>query len=141
MARADALDRLGSVPMFAACTRRELSQIARACDEIAVGQGSVIVEEGAAGHDFYLILEGRASVLHGSSEVASLGPGQFFGELSLLDGEPRNATVRAKTSMTLLVLGTREFSAVIDSWPGVARKMLVQMARRLRKADADAVSN
>ena len=102
---------------------------------MAVDAGAVIVEEGAVGEHFYLIASGEASVTRGGQSLATLASGQYFGELSLLDGGPRNASVTAVTAMLLLKLGRPEFAAVLDSWPGVAHKLLEQMAKRLRNAD------
>jgi CRP-like cAMP-binding protein len=141
MARNTKTDQLRGVQMFSACTDKELAQIARACDEIAVEADAVVVEEGTAGEGFYLIVTGEAEVSRGGRPVATVGTGQYFGELSLLDEAPRNASVTARTAMTLLRLRRREFSAVLDSWPGVAHKLLQQMARRLRQADEQAVTN
>jgi CRP-like cAMP-binding protein len=141
MARNTKTDQLRGVAMFSACTDKELAQIARACDELAVEADSLVVEEGTSGEGFYLIVTGEAEVLRGGHRVATVGPGQYFGELSLLDDAPRNATVKARTAMTMLQLKRREFSAVLDSWPGVAHKLLEQMARRLRHADEQAVTN
>jgi CRP-like cAMP-binding protein len=140
MPRNTKTDQLKGVQMFSACTDKELAQIARACDELAVEDGAVIVEQGAAGEDFFLVGTGEADVVRGGRHVATLGPGQYFGELSLLDDAPRNATVTARTPMTLIRLRRREFSAVLDSWPGVAHKLLQQMARRLREADEHAIN-
>ena len=134
-------DQLRGVQMFSSCTDKELAQIARACDELTVEAGATLVEEGAVGDDFYLVGTGEAEVKRGGRAVATLGPGHYFGELSLLDDAPRNATVTAKTPMTLIRLGRREFSAVLDSWPGVAHKLLEQMARRLREADEKSISH
>jgi CRP-like cAMP-binding protein len=141
MARNTKVDQLRGVQMFSACTEKELAQIARACDEVAVETGAVVMQEGTAGDDFYLIGEGEAAVTRAGTQVATVGPGQYFGELSLLDEGPRTATVTASTSMTLIRLGRREFAAVIDSWPGVAHKLLEQMAKRLRLADEQNFAN
>ncbi|HTT85854.1 MAG TPA: cyclic nucleotide-binding domain-containing protein [Acidimicrobiales bacterium] len=141
MARSTKADHLRQVQMFSACTDRELAQIARACDEMAVEAEKVVVEEGSTGEDFFLVVAGEADVIRDGHAVASVGPGQYFGELSLLDEAPRSATVRARTPMTLIRLGRREFSAVLDSWPGVAHKLLQTMARRLRDADHNAVTH
>ena len=141
MARNRKTEQLREVPLFSACTDKELAQIARACDEMTVDADVLVVEEGAKGQEFFLIVAGEASVSRGGRRVASLGSGQYFGELSLLDDAPRNATVTAKTPLTLLRLGHREFAAVLDSWPGVAHKLLKQMARRLRLADEHSVTN
>jgi CRP/FNR family transcriptional regulator, cyclic AMP receptor protein len=141
MARNTKIDQLRGVQMFSACTDKELAQIARACDELAVEADAVLVEEGAAGEDFFLVGTGEAEVSRGGRHVATLGPGQYFGELSLLDDAPRNASVTARTPMTLIRLRRREFSAVLDSWPGVAHKLLQQMARRLHEADQKSFTN
>jgi CRP/FNR family cyclic AMP-dependent transcriptional regulator len=141
MARNTKTDQLRGVQMFAACTDKELAQIARACDELTVEADSTVVEEGSPGEGFYLIVSGEAEVTRGGRRVATVGPGEYFGELSLLDEAPRNASVKALTKMGLLQLKRREFSAVLDSWPGVAHKLLEQMARRLRQADEQAVTN
>jgi CRP-like cAMP-binding protein len=140
MASNSKTDQLKGVQMFSSCTDKELAQIARACDELTVEPGANLVEEGAVGDDFYLVGTGEAEVTRGGRAVATLGPGQYFGELSLLDDAPRNATVTATTPMSLIRLRRREFSAVLDSWPGVAHKLLQQMARRLREADEKSIS-
>jgi CRP/FNR family transcriptional regulator, cyclic AMP receptor protein len=141
MARNSKAEQLRGVPLFSACTDKELAQIARACDEVVVDADVVVVEEGATGEDFYLVVAGEASVSRGGRHVASVGAGGYFGELALLGGAPRNATVTAKTPMTLVRLGRREFSALLDSWPGVAHKLLEHVARRLGLADQQAVTN
>jgi len=141
MAGTKNVEQLQKVVLFSACTDRELAPIVRAMDEVSVGAGKEIVAEGTAGHDFYLIISGGATVSRDGATVAELGPGQYFGELALLDGAPRNATVTATEPTDLLVLGQREFAAVLDSSPGVARKLLTQMAARLRQADAQALTH
>ena len=139
MARKDSkLDQLGQIWLFSACSKKDLTTIGRAAEEVRVRAGRVLTEEGAAGHEFYLILDGQASVKRGRRKVATLGPGGYFGELSLLDKGPRSATVVAETDMELLVLGQREFSGLLGEAPSVAQKMLGAMATRLRAADAKA---
>jgi CRP/FNR family transcriptional regulator, cyclic AMP receptor protein len=135
------IDRLAAVPMFAALTKRELQQVASAADEIDVGPGTVLTQEGRTGHEFFLILSGKAIVRRNNRKVATLGPGQFFGELALLDRGPRTATVEADTDMTLLVLGQREFAGLLENVPGLASKILTGMAGRLRAADEKAISH
>ena len=127
--------------MFSACSKKDLQIIARASDEVAVTSGKTLVEEGKPGHEFFLILEGAASVLRNGRKIATLGPGQYFGEMALLDRGPRSATVKADSDLTVLVLGQREFSGVLDEVPGLARKLLQIMATRLRDADSKAYSH
>ena len=141
MAHDKKLDRLGKVRLFSACTNKELAQIGRASDEVAVPAGKDIVSEGTGGHEFFLILDGEAKVSRAGSEVATLHEGDYFGELAILDRAPRNATVTASQPSNLLVIGQREFSGVLDEVPGLAHKLLIQMARRLRESDAHAVSH
>ena len=129
------LDHLAEVPLFSACTRKDLEKISRASDEVEVKSGRVLVEQGRPGHEFFLILEGKATVRRNNRKIADLGPGQYFGELSLLDRGPRTASVTADTDMRVLVLGQREFLGVLDDVPGLAYKILRIMAARLREAD------
>jgi CRP/FNR family transcriptional regulator, cyclic AMP receptor protein len=112
--------------------------IGRASDEVDVPAGKVLTEEGRQGHEFYLILDGQAAVRRNGKKVATLGPGQYFGELSLLDKGPRSATVVADTDMRLLVLGQREFNGTLDEVQGLAHKLLRTMASRLRESDSKA---
>lgn len=135
MARDSHLDKLGEVPLFSACSRKDLQKIAKASDEVEVKAGRVLVDQGKTGHEFFLILDGTATVRANNRKVASLGTGDYFGELSLLSREPRDASVTADTDMKLLILGQREFTGLLDSIPGLASKILAIMARRLRQAD------
>ena len=86
-----------------------------------------------------MIIEGTARVTRQGRKIATIGPGQAFGELALLDKAPRNASVVADTDMELVVLGQREFAGIIDDVPGFARKLLAGMAHRLRESDARSV--
>lgn len=140
MPRDSKVAHLSNVRLFSALTKRELATVAQASDEVNAEAGQVLVKEGSIGHEFFLILEGTATVRRNGRKVATLGPGQYFGELAVLDRAPRNATVVADGPMQLLVLAQREFSAVLDTVPGVAHKLLRSMATRLREADAKDVT-
>ncbi|MBM3673396.1 MAG: cyclic nucleotide-binding domain-containing protein [Actinobacteria bacterium] len=140
MARRDAfLDHLAQVPLFSALSRKELALIARRAEDVKVDAGRVLVTEGTTGSEFFVIVEGTAKVTRRGRKVASIKPGDAFGELALLDKAPRNATVVAETPMEVVVLGQREFGGIIDEVPGFARKLLAGMAKRLRDADAKSV--
>lgn len=139
MPRGKAFPDLAKVPLFSACSRRDLNLIAKQAERLSVPAGKVLVREGAAGTEFFVILGGTAEVSRRGRRVASLGPGSFFGDLALLDRAPRNATVTAKTPMELAVLGQRQFAAMIDEVPGFAHKLLSGLAHRLREYDAKSV--
>jgi len=137
MARRDEFtEHLSSVPLFSACSKKELALVARRAEDVKVEAGKVLVREGAAGAEFFVILDGTAEVSRHGTKVAELGPGAFFGDLALLDRAPRNATVTALTPMELVVLGQREFAGIIDEVPGFAHKLLAGLAHRLRQYDA-----
>jgi len=129
------LDHLGGVQLFASLSRKELSKVAKAVDELELPSGRELVTQGAAGHECFVIVDGEASVSIDGNEVAQLGPGDHFGELALLDGGARTATVTATSPIKLLVIGQREFAAVLDSVPELARKLLKTLATRLRSLD------
>lgn len=135
MAKDTKLDQLARVRLFSACSKKELTTIGRASDEVTVPDGAVLCKEGDPGHEFYLVLNGGVDVKRKGKKINQLGPGQYFGELALLHRGPRNATISAKGETTLLVLGQREFSGVLDSIPGLAHKLLAAMAARLAEAD------
>ena len=109
--------------------------VRQSLDEISAEAGEVLCEEGTTGHEFFLIVKGTASVKRKGRKVATLGPGKWFGELALLDRQPRSASIVADTDMELLVLEQRHFLGLLDSMPTLARKMLGALASRLREAD------
>jgi CRP/FNR family transcriptional regulator, cyclic AMP receptor protein len=132
-----ALD-LKSIWLFSSCTGSELRKIRSSLDELEVPKGKVLVEEGRIGLEFFLIVDGKASVLRSGKKVATLGPGGYFGELALLDRRPRSASVVSETDMDVLVLSQRQFNGLLQSVPTIGRKLLAAMANRLREADAKA---
>jgi CRP/FNR family transcriptional regulator, cyclic AMP receptor protein len=133
------VEHLKDVPLFSACSEKDLEQVAKRAEDVTVEAGKVLVSEGAAGAEFFVILDGNATVSRHGKEVATLGAGDFFGDLALLDRAPRNATVTAVTPMELAVLGQREFSGLIDEVPGFSHKLLAGLARRLRAYDAQTI--
>jgi CRP-like cAMP-binding protein len=136
MARSDPfVDILATVPLFSACSKKELQLVARGAERIAVDAGKVIVVEGSAGSEFFVIISGAARVERSGRKVASLGPGNFFGDLALLDRAPRNASVIAESPMELAKVGQKAFDELLDV-PGFSKKLLAGLARRLRQEDA-----
>jgi CRP/FNR family transcriptional regulator, cyclic AMP receptor protein len=134
--RDEYLKQLTDVPMFRALSKKDLALVARLAEDYKVDAGQALVQEGRRESQFYLIVAGKARVTRGKRKVATLGPGDYFGELALLDPGPRNATVTAETDMEVLELGAREFGGLLEEVPGIARKLLAGLARRLHAADA-----
>ena len=129
---------LGDIWLFSALSASQLRTLRRTVEEIDVPAGKVLCEEGTVGREFFFIVKGKASVRRNGRKVATLEPGGYFGELSLLDRRPRSATVISDTDMTLLVLEQRRFNGLLDAMPALAHKLLVAMSERLREADAKA---
>ena len=132
------IDMLAAVPLFSGCSDKELRVIAGLGTGISFNQGATLTEEGKPGREFHLVVSGKATCTIHGEVVARFGPGDFFGEMSLLDGGPRTATVTADTALETLVLDRREFGALLDTTPAIGRKMLMAMAARLREADRSA---
>ncbi len=132
-------DDLSKIWLFAECTSREQRQIAKALEEVTVPAGRILIEEGTLGREFFLIASGTATVRRNGRKVATLGPGQHFGELALLDRRPRTATVVSESEMDLLVLGQREFNGLLETTPSLSRKLMSAMATRLREQDSKTV--
>jgi len=133
--REDVLQYLTKVPLFSACSKKDLQLIARHSEHLQIKADAVMCEEGRVGYEFYVLLDGKASVTRNGKEVNVLGPGDFFGELSLLDRAPRNATVTAVTDIDAVLLGQREFSAALDLVPSMAHKLLAGLARRIHAVE------
>ena len=133
--RSKSLD-LKDIWLFSSCSASELRKIRGSLDELVVAKGKILVEEGRIGMEFFIIVSGTAAVTREGKKVATLGPGDHFGELALLDRRPRSASVVSETEMDLLVLSQRQFNSLLESVPTIARKMLSAMSVRLREADA-----
>ena len=131
------LKRLAKVPLFAQCTKTDLSRIASLADELEVPAGRVLMRQGEDGHECFVILSGRARVsFRGKRQSMRLGTGDCFGEMALLQPRgKRSATVTAENDMDLLVLTSRQFASLIDNVPAVGRKVLAAVADRVREAE------
>jgi CRP/FNR family cyclic AMP-dependent transcriptional regulator len=129
---------LTTIWLFSSCSNKEISTIRRSLEAVRAKPGRVLVEQGDVGREFYLIVVGQASIKRNNRRTATIGPGDYFGELALLDRQPRSATVTAETEMELLVLGQRQFDAILDTVPSLSRKLLATMATRLRESDVKA---
>lgn len=128
-------DLLARVPLFSRCSPEELRTVAALALVNSFEAGQIIVTQGAPGTAFYLIVEGRVEVVRDRSTIGTLGPGEFFGEMSLLDSAPRSATIRAIEPTSCMMLSSWDFRAALERHPSVAVKLLEAMTRRLRAAD------
>jgi CRP-like cAMP-binding protein len=133
--RSEYLDHLARVPLFSACNKAELKNLAQRTTDIKVDAGQVIIRERQGAYDFFVVFEGQAEVTREGKPVAVIGPGDFFGELALLDRGLRDATVTALTPMEIIVLSQWDFEQALDEAPRMTRKLLTGMARRLRSLD------
>ena len=128
-------DTLPNIELFSELSKKELKNIAGLMTPIRVKPGRVLTEEGAPGREFMIIVEGIATVRRKGKVLAKLGPGDFFGELAVVAGMPRTATVTADTDMILETLNRREFSSLLDESPRLAKKILVGAVRRLHEIE------
>jgi CRP-like cAMP-binding protein len=135
--RRELAELLGGVGLFARCTRRERATIARHMETAHFGAETTLIEEGEEGDAFFLILEGSAVVLRGTREVAVVRPGAYFGELALLDGAARSATVRTTEPATVAVLGARMFRNLLREFPELTLQLLAGVAAELRRTRDD----
>jgi CRP-like cAMP-binding protein len=131
---------LERVPLFAGASKRHLRRIAALADEVRYRDRRVIVEAGVPGTTFFVIVEGRAKVYRSKvatgRPIARLGPGDFFGEMALLDGGPRSATVVADGDLTALRLSRSAFKKTIAREPALSLSIMAELATRLRRGGA-----
>jgi CRP-like cAMP-binding protein len=131
MPRDEKFELIRSVPIFAHCDEDEVEALAKAADLLEVPQGMELVTQGKHTNEFVVIVRGAAEVTRDGKAIDTMGSGQFFGEVALLTGAPRNATVTATAPSTLLVLTDRAFRQVAEHLPGVQLSVLRALADRL----------
>ena len=129
-------DLLGKVWLFERCSNRELDLLQDAATEMDFPIGKELTTQGEIGRHFMVIVEGEVEVTRDGTQIALLGPGSFFGEMSLLDGQPRTATATTLEPTQVLMLTTAAFSEVLTTMPSVDRKLLSVLAKRLRDIEA-----
>jgi CRP/FNR family cyclic AMP-dependent transcriptional regulator len=129
------IELLRRVPLFAGLRDNDLNEVGRLTDEVDVPANTALTREGRIGHEFFVILSGRVRVEHDGRTINSLGPGDFLGEIALVDGRPRSATVTTEEPTRLLVLAHREFTSLLDSYPSIRAPVMRALAERLRQVD------
>lgn len=122
--------------LFGSCDHRERRAIAKLGTPILIDEGRTLITEGERGREFFVVGSGCAVCEVGRRAVARFGMGDFFGEMALLDGGPRTATVTAESQMLVWVYSTAEFRALLDTSPRVRERLFVELAHRLRAANA-----
>ena len=125
-------DILANVPLFSELSKRHLKRVAELMEQERYHEGAIVVHEGEEGDSMYVLAEGQADVVRGGRTVDRLLPGDFFGEISLLDAGPRTATIVADTPITVLAIRRGPFNRMLTQEPEIAGKILTALARRLR---------
>ena len=125
------LDALRRAPLFEGLTKKELTELARATDELSVPAGTVLCREGSLGSEFFVLLDGTATVTRDGKTLATRRGGEFFGEIALIATTKRTATVTAATDVRCFVLTSRAFRRVLDDNRSVERKVTQALAERL----------
>jgi len=126
---------LARVPLFSGCTGEELARIAHISKIVESPAGTILTEIGAPGNSFFCIIDGRVSVQTAIGSADPLRPGDFFGEMSLLDGEPRSATITATTDVRLLIVEHSHFWRLLEEAPDLVRRILIVLSRRVRRLE------
>jgi CRP/FNR family transcriptional regulator, cyclic AMP receptor protein len=137
MARDEYVQHLAAVPLFSRCTKKQLVEIAKVADEVIVPAEELLASQGQVGRELFIILDGIASVTRDGQPVAMATSGDVVGELAVITGEPRNATVVAETDLRMLVLTRGGLNKLLDEIPGLAKQLLYDVTARLAIAIPD----
>ena len=127
-----AIEEIKSVPLFGGFGEKDLQRVAAIVKEVSFPAGKDIAKQGESGVGFHMIVDGQATVSVDGVVHGTLEPGSYFGEISLIDGGPRSATVTAKTDLKTVSLTSWDFNALMDQFPELSRTLLKQLCKRLR---------
>lgn len=125
------IELMKSVPLFARCSKRELTEVASIADELDLDAGSTLTKQGARGQEFVVIAEGAADVVRNGKKVNTLGSGDFLGEIALITAQPRTATVKTTAPTRILVISASDFRRLLRRTPSIQEKVLAALAERL----------
>jgi CRP-like cAMP-binding protein len=138
MARKESTDeRLARIPLFEGLSKKQLSQVSSLMTPLDLKAGKVLARQGEVGREFLILLEGQVEVARDGKIIAVRGPGDFIGEIALLDNRPRTATVTARTDVVVEVLNRGEFASLLAEAPELSAQVMATMARRLAALDRD----
>jgi CRP/FNR family transcriptional regulator, cyclic AMP receptor protein len=133
------IDKLRTVAIFRGLDEKELQRIVAVGKEVHFDAGKVVAQQDGGAAGFHLVMDGEVSVVVDDHERARLGPGKYFGEMSLLDGLPRSATVKAEEPTTTFALTSWQFLPLLGEYPSISRALLVELCARLRRVEHDPV--
>jgi CRP-like cAMP-binding protein len=138
MARQESTDeRLARIPLFEGLSKKQLSQVSSLMTPLDLKAGKVLARQGEVGREFLILLEGQVEVVRDGKIIAVRGPGDFIGEIALLDNRPRTATVTARTDVVVEALNRGEFASLLAKAPELSAQVMATMARRLAALDRD----
>lgn len=126
------IESLRRVPFFAGMSDRALRRVAEISKEVTHRDGKAVVEEDQSAVGFHMILSGQAEASHAGTVVSTMGPGDYFGEMSLIDGKPRSASVVARGELHTLAIPAWNFNRLLDENPDMMRALLVSLSERIR---------
>jgi CRP-like cAMP-binding protein len=129
------LELLKGVPLLAGLGKHEIEEVGRLAEEVDVEAGHVLMREGASAAEFFVIVDGAVRIERNGGTIASLGPGDFLGEIALVDNGLRTATATTQSASKLLVVGHREFHSLMDQFPTIRTCVLQALAARVRILD------
>jgi len=128
---------LARVPLFEGLSKKQLSRVPSLMTSLELPSGKVLARQGEAGHEFVILLEGEVEVVRDDKVIAVRGPGDYIGEIALLDNRPRTATVTAKTNVVVEVLNRVEFASLLANTPEISSQIMATMAQRLAELDSE----
>jgi len=141
MIRDGYLQYLASVPLFSKCTKRQLQEIGKVADDLVLPAGKVLARQGEVGFEMFILLDGTASVTIDGERVATVTAGDVVGELAVISGHPRNATLVAETELRVLVLTHTGLDQLLDDIPGLAKHLLHEVTARIVRSTTDEVKD
>jgi CRP/FNR family cyclic AMP-dependent transcriptional regulator len=130
-------EQLAAVPLFSGLSKKQLRRVSSLMTRLDRPAGKVLTKEGQHGYEFFIVLEGEVEVRQGDRVIATRGPGEYVGEIALLDNRPRTATVVAATPVSVEVLSRREFKSLLIEAPELSEQIMATMAQRLADLEAE----
>jgi protein phosphatase len=140
LARDEKLELLRSIPLFARFDRQHLERLGMLTEEVDVPAGKMLIRQGDAGDDLMIIVSGQVGVERNGARINQMGPGDFFGEIALIERGPRTATCTAESPTRLLVVNHRDFHSLMEEFPEIATQVLMTLAQRIRTLEPTTIN-